>query len=59
MYILLIRLAGKDAYDARVVIQNMPNRATALDWERNNALRLWEEGNSMSIHSRPRPWEGL
>ena len=23
-----------------------------------NALRLWNEGNSMSLHKRPRPWEG-
>ena len=27
------------------------------EWERENALRLWNEGNSMSLHRRPRPWE--
>ncbi len=34
----------------------MPNRAVALEWEKNNALSLWNAGNSMSIHQRPTPW---
>ena len=53
----LNKLAGENIYDARIVIENMPDRATALEWEKENALKLWEEGNSMAIHKRPRPWE--
>ena len=37
---------------------DIPNRLYALKWEKENALRLWNEGNSMSLHKRPRPWEG-
>ena len=48
--------SGSEVYAARVVETNMPNRATALEWEKQNALRLWNEGNSMSIHKRPKPW---
>ena len=53
----LNKLAGEDLYDARIVIKDMPDRVTALEWEKENALKLWEDGNSMSIHKRPRPWE--
>lgn len=53
----LNKLAGEDIYDARIVIENMPDRASALEWEKENALKLWEEKNSMDIHKRPRPWE--
>ena len=42
---------------AQIVETDMPNRLSALEWERENALRLWNEGNSMSLHKRPRPWE--
>ena len=48
---------GTQLYDARIFTTNMPNRLSALEWERGNALRLWNEGNSMSLHKRPRPWE--
>ncbi|MBQ5446699.1 MAG: hypothetical protein IIT48_08555, partial [Lachnospiraceae bacterium] len=53
----LNKLAGEDIYDARIVIEDMPDRVSALEWEKENALKLWEEGNSMAIHKRPRPWE--
>lgn len=53
----LNKIAGEDVYEARVVIKNMPDRMRALEWEKENSLKLWEEGNSMSIHRRPRPWE--
>lgn len=53
----LNKLAGEDIYDARIVIEDMPDRASALEWEKENALKLWEEKNSMDIHKRPRPWE--
>lgn len=49
--------AGFDKYEGNVVNPNIPNRQEALDWERENAQRLWELGNSMSNHQRPRPWE--
>ena len=52
----LNRMYGEEKYSARVVINNMPNRAVALEWEKNNALSLWNAGNSMSIHQRPAPW---
>ena len=48
---------GKQLYDSRIVARDMPNRQSALEWERENSLRLWNEGNSMSLHKRPRPWE--
>ena len=53
----LNRGAGKKLYDSTIVATDMPNRLSALEWERENALRLWNEGNSMSLHRRPRPWE--
>lgn len=40
-------------YDARVVKTNMPDRATALDWEKKNTNRLYSEGNPMNKHVRP------
>jgi|GEM_PF-3635374 len=46
-----------EKYAARVVKANLPNRQAALDWEENNAMSLWEAGNSMSIHKRPIPWD--
>lgn len=49
--------AGHEKYEADVVKPNMPDRQTALDWEKDNAQRLWEEGNSMNKHQRPKPWE--
>ena len=52
----LNRSSESEVYAARVVKTDMPNRATALEWEEQNALRLWNEGNSMSIHKRPKPW---
>ncbi|MBM6617228.1 pre-toxin TG domain-containing protein, partial [Bacillus suaedaesalsae] len=48
---------GYEKYEADVVKPNIPNRQEALDWERENAQRLWEEGNSMNKHQRPKPWE--
>ena len=53
----LNKSTGTQLYDARIVETDMPNRLSALEWERENALRLWNEGNSMSLHKRPRPWE--
>ena len=53
----LNKLAGEDIYYARIVIEDMPDRVSALEWEKENALKLWEERNSMEIHKRPRPWE--
>ena len=47
---------GSDQYGARVTAPYIPNRADALSWERANATRLWNEGNSMSKHVRPAPW---
>ena len=48
---------GYDKYEAYLVKRKLPNRQEALDWERKNAQRLWEEGNSMNKHKRPKPWE--
>lgn len=53
----LNKSARKNLYDSRIVATDMTNRLSALEWERENALRLWNEGNSMSLHKRPRPWE--
>ena len=53
----LNKSTGTQLYDVRIVETDMPNRLSALEWERENALRLWNEGNSMSLHKRPRPWE--
>lgn len=36
---------------------NALGRQSALNWEINNSMRLWDEGNSMILHKRPRPWE--
>ena len=41
---------GTKVYGARVVKKNIKNRSEALEWERKNALKLWQEKNSMSIH---------
>lgn len=49
--------AGSDKYGARVVAPSIPGRQAALDWELNNAMRLWGEGNSMGKHLRPQPWK--
>ncbi|WP_442601937.1 RHS repeat-associated core domain-containing protein [Paenibacillus sp. KN14-4R] len=46
-----------DKYAAEVVKTKMANRQEGLEWEEKNSQRLWEEGNSMSRHKRPRPWE--
>lgn len=48
---------GEQLYDARVVKTNMPDRATALDWEKKNTNRLYSEGNPMNKHVRPIPEE--
>lgn len=53
----LNKAVGYSLYEARVVEVDIPNRALALEWEKNNALRLWREGNSMSIHKKPQPWK--
>ena len=53
----LNKVARYKKYDARIVKINIEGRAAALEWEVQNALRLWEEGNSMNIHSRPQPWK--
>jgi RHS repeat-associated protein len=49
----LNRRDGPGTYDARIVAPGIPGRAAALDWERNNARRLFDEGNSMREHRRP------
>lgn len=51
------KLAGYDKYSARVAEPSIPGRKAALDWERNNALSLKLNGNSMSKHQRPTPWD--
>jgi len=51
------KAAGRPQYGARVVTENMPDRITALDWERQNALRLFNEGHSLSKHVYPAPWK--
>ena len=48
---------GKQLYEARIVTTNMSSRQVALEWEKMNALRQWNGGNSMFLHKRPRPWE--
>jgi len=53
----LNKQAGYNKYEADVVNPNIPDRQSALDWEKNNAQKLWDEGNSMNLHKRPRPWE--
>ena len=49
--------SGYPKYDSRVVITGIPDRVQGLQKESENALRLKNEGNSMSIHKRPCPWE--
>lgn len=49
--------SGYPKYDSRVVIIGIPDRVQGLQKESENALRLKNEGNSMSIHKRPCPWE--
>jgi hypothetical protein len=49
----LNRRDGAGTYDARIVVRDTPGRAAALDWERNNARRLFDEGHSMNEHRRP------
>ena len=44
---------GNGKYEANVVKTDMPDRATALQWEKNNAQRLYDEGQPMSKHKRP------
>lgn len=48
---------GSQEYSARVVKTGISGREKALEWERENSMRLWKEGNSMEKHRRPRPWE--
>ncbi len=48
---------GSQEYSARVVKTGISSREKALEWERENSMRLWKEGNSMEKHRRPRPWE--
>jgi hypothetical protein len=50
------RAAGYNQYGARVVATNIPGREAAISWERANALKLYDAGNSMSRHIRPAPW---
>ncbi len=46
------RAEGPGTYDARVVTQQ-PDRQAVIQWERQNAARLRQAGNSMSKHERP------
>ena len=43
-----------NAYRSRVVMRDMPTRADALEWEKENSRRLISEGNSMVHHQRPK-----
>jgi hypothetical protein len=43
---------GAGTYDAKVVT-TQPNRQAALQWEKQNAERLRQEGNSMEKHDKP------
>ena len=36
----LNRGAGKNLYDSTIVATDMPNRLSALEWDRENALRI-------------------
>lgn len=47
--------AGYEKYSATVVETNMPDRSTALEWERNNTNRLAQEGNDLYKHVYPKP----
>lgn len=42
-------------YEARIVEDSIPGRAEALRREQTNADRLWNEGNTLSKHKRPKP----
>ena len=53
----LNKAEGSNRYYAVVKETNMPDRRTALEWERNNAMRLHNEGYDLPMHKRPRPWE--
>lgn len=53
----LNKAEGYDRYYAVVKESNMFDRKTALEWERNNAIRLHNEGYDLTMHIRPRPWE--
>ena len=43
---------GAGTYEAKVVT-TQPNRQAALQWEKQNAERLRQEGNSMDKHDKP------
>ena len=40
----------------QIVVKDLVERMSALEWEIEYSLKLWEEGNSMSIHKRQKPW---
>ena len=46
------RTEGEGTYDARVVVEK-PDRVSILEWEKENAERLRQAGNSMEKHKRP------
>lgn len=54
---VLKKVEGAGKYSASVVTTNLADRAAALQWERANAQWLWDQGNSMRLHQRPRPWD--
>ena len=49
------KIEGEGKYEARIVKKDMPNRSSALEWERNNTNRLSRERNTLSHHKRPKP----
>ncbi|WP_424406653.1 hypothetical protein [Pasteurella sp. PK-2025] len=49
--------ANPPKYAARIIDDSIPDRKTALQREVENAQKLHDEGNSMSLHKRPRSWE--
>ncbi|OAS14692.1 polymorphic toxin-type HINT domain-containing protein [Paenibacillus oryzisoli] len=51
------KMAGYNKYKANVVQPSIANRQDALNWEMQNAQRLWDAGQPMDKHIRPRPWE--
>jgi RHS repeat-associated protein len=51
----LNREAGGNVWKAEVVAKDIPGRAMALEMEQLNTNRLYDQGHSMELHSRPKP----
>ena len=53
------KLEGEDVYAARIMEKNMPNRQEALNWEYEQSMKRYAEGEEMLKHKYPRPKEVL